>query len=89
MSAGAPCDGPRRRSTVTAGWRSGLSVARENLRSQLWPLPALGVLLALVLGELLPRLDSVHDGSLSPTTAGYLFGGDADAARSVLNAISG
>lgn len=74
---------------MTARGRSGLSVARENLRSQLWPVPAVGVGFALLLGEVLPRLDHAYDGSLSVATAGYLFGGDADAARSVLSAISG
>ncbi|MEZ3182744.1 DUF2254 domain-containing protein [Streptomyces pimonensis] len=62
---------------------------RDALRVQLWPLPTLGVALALVAGVGLPRLDRriLHD--LPPWLRDYLFGGGSDAARSVLEAIAG
>ena len=70
------------------GVNSGWSVLRDNVRAQFWPVPVLGVVLALVLGVELPRLDARVDGSLGPSLSGYLFGGDADAARSVLGTVA-
>ena len=61
---------------------------RENARAQFWPVPVVGVVLALVLGVEMPRLDSRVDGSLGPSLSAYLFGGDADGARSVLGTIA-
>lgn len=58
------------------------------MRTQLWPLSVAGVAAALVLGLLLPRLDAHADRSLPSWLAGVLFGGDADAARTVLGAVS-
>ncbi len=69
-----------------SGTRSSL---RERFRTQLWPLPTLGVVLAAIAGVFLPQLDDQIDGDLSPTVTGYLFGGGADAARAVLEAIAG
>lgn len=62
---------------------------REGLRTQLWPLPALGVLLAVGLGVVLPRLDARVDEDLPPSVTDYLFGGGPDAARTVLDAVAG
>ncbi|WP_149552204.1 DUF2254 domain-containing protein [Streptomyces marokkonensis] len=62
---------------------------RDTLRVQLWPLPTLGVALAVVAGVALPRLDErLHDG-FPPWLRDYLFGGSSDAARAVLAAIAG
>ena len=36
----------------------------DSLRTQLWPLPALAVALAVVLGTAMPALDSAVDGEL-------------------------
>lgn len=61
---------------------------RDTVRTQLWPLPTVGVVLALVAGILSPRLDL----SVDPASPGWLstvlFSGDAGAARTVLDAVS-
>ncbi|MEO7289062.1 MAG: DUF2254 domain-containing protein [Jatrophihabitantaceae bacterium] len=59
------------------------------MRTQLWPLPAIGVVAAVAIGVGLPRLDGDVDGHLPAWSGQYLFGGDADAARTVLDAIAG
>lgn len=62
-----------------------LAHLRDGFRTKLWPIPTLAVLLALVLGAVLPLVDHHFDGGDSD----LLFGGGADAARTVLSAISG
>lgn len=62
---------------------------REAWRVQLWPLPAVGVLLGVVAGVVIPLVDAAIDDDLSPSLKVYLFGGGADAARTVLSAVSG
>ncbi|WP_016693504.1 DUF2254 domain-containing protein [Rhodococcus rhodochrous] len=64
-------------------------VLAEALRSRLWPLPAVAVLLAVLAGIGVPELDTAVDDHMPPVVAGYLFGGGADAAREVLGAIAG
>ncbi len=59
------------------------------MRTQLWPLPVAGVVGAVVLGVVLPRLDARLDDGLSASASSYLFGGGADAARDVLSAVAG
>lgn len=61
----------------------------DTLRTQLWPLPALAVALAVVMGVALPALDSAVDGELPENVGAFLFSGGPEAARSVLQAISG
>lgn len=61
----------------------------DALRTQLWPLPSLAVTSAVVLGVALPALDSVVDGQLPESVSIFLFSGGPEAARSVLQAISG
>ncbi|OAE02798.1 DUF2254 domain-containing protein [Arthrobacter sp. OY3WO11] len=61
----------------------------DALRTQLWPLPALAVALAVVLGMALPALDSAVDGDLPDSVTVFLFSGGPEAARAVLQAISG
>ena len=61
----------------------------DTLRTQLWPLPALAVALAVVLGVALPALDSAVDGELPEDVGVFLFSGGPEAARSILQAISG
>ncbi|MDI9889218.1 DUF2254 domain-containing protein [Streptomyces sp. HNM0645] len=62
---------------------------RERLRAQLWPLPTLGVALAIVAGVGLPLLDGRMQHDMPSWLRAYLFGGSPDAARSVLAAIAG
>lgn len=61
---------------------------RESLRSQLWPVPMLTVVLAVALGQFVPFLDDQLDDSLPPVLTGVLFGGGPEAARSLLETIS-
>lgn len=73
---------------MTAGrrrWR----VVGDALRTQLWPLPAAGIALAVGLGVGLPRADRRLVGLLPVELTGYLFSGGPDAARSVLAAVAG
>ena len=61
----------------------------DAVRTQLWPLPALAVALAVILGMALPALDSSVDGELPESVTVFLFSGGPEAARAVLQAISG
>ncbi|MFE7899274.1 DUF2254 domain-containing protein [Streptomyces sp. NPDC057424] len=61
----------------------------DTLRAQLWPLPTLGVVLAVVAGVGLPRLDERFQHDIPAWLRDYLFAGNADAARSVLATIAG
>ncbi len=62
--------------------------ARDTLRTQLWPLPLLGVVVAAAAGVLLPRAESQWGRGVPPWLSAALFGGDAGAARTLLDAIS-
>ena len=62
--------------------------ARDAFRTRLWPIPAIAVVGALVLGLGVPELDAVIDDDMPSRVSGWLFGGDADAARSLLGAIA-
>ncbi|MEV6961683.1 DUF2254 domain-containing protein [Streptomyces sp. NPDC051207] len=62
---------------------------RDTLRAQLWPVPTLGVVLAVAAGVGLPRLDARIQHEIPPWLTEYLFAGSADAARTVLQAIAG
>lgn len=66
-----------------AGLRRRFSVLLDAFQTQLWPLPVVGVTLALVFGVALPVADARIDDSLPMTSKAYLFGGGPDAARSV------
>jgi len=74
---------------ASSDMQGAMSRAKDVARTELWPIPALGVSLAVVLGVLLPHLDARVDEALPQGLRGYLFGGDADAARTVLNAVAG
>ncbi len=67
----------RRRSVFADGWRS-----------RLWPVPALGVVIAFIAGLAIPELDRILDRHIPPESAEFVFGGGADAAREVLGAIA-
>ncbi|MFI7360274.1 DUF2254 domain-containing protein [Streptomyces avidinii] len=74
---------------MTRAGRGAGGSGRDSLRTQLWPLPALGVVLAVIAGVTLPRLDSMLQRDLPAWLAEYLFSGGAGAARTVLDAIAG
>ncbi len=65
-----------------------LANARDAFRTKLWPVPTIAVVAALLLGLSIPELDSAIDEHLPGRVGGWLFGGDADAARSLLDAIA-
>ncbi|MEO8813877.1 MAG: DUF2254 domain-containing protein [Mycobacterium sp.] len=62
--------------------------ARDTVRTQLWPLPVVGTMLAVAAGISLPHLDARVDEGLPTWLTAMLFGGDAGAARTLLDAIS-
>lgn len=66
-----------------------LSLVTDAVRSRLWPVPTVAVLVAVVAGVLVPYLDTRVDGAMSDTFSAYLFGGGSDAARTVLSSIAG
>ena len=66
-----------------------LRVITDAFRTQLWPLPAAAVVVALAAGVVLPRLDARLDDALPDAVTAYLFGGGAEAARSALVAVTG
>lgn len=63
-------------------------LARNAMRTQLWPLPTVGVLVALAFGVLAPRIDARVDDHLPAAVTSYLFGGGASAARTMLDAVA-
>ena len=65
------------------------SVLGDTWRTQLWPIPALCVTIAVALGIALPRLDAHIDAGLPGSVTGYLFSGGPEAARTVLSSIAG
>jgi uncharacterized membrane protein len=74
---------------TSGGDRGGWSSFRDTFRTQLWPIPAGGVVIAAAAGVLLPRLDAAVDDDLPGAVTDYLFGGGAAAARAVLETIAG
>ena len=71
---------------------SGLSAvvrsAKDGLRAQLWPLPTLAIIVAVALGLVLPRVDAAIDDELPGWATAVIFGGDGNAASTVLDAVS-
>ncbi|XAS77080.1 DUF2254 domain-containing protein [Dermatophilaceae bacterium Sec6.4] len=67
------------------GWAAQV---RDSLRTQLWPIPAIVVLIAVLAGLFIPRLDENIDGNVSGWLDGILFGGDAGAARQLLDTVA-
>lgn len=68
--------------------RSAFRTFRDTVRSQLWPLPTLGVALAVIAGFALPYLDTRLDEQLAGWLNTIVFDGDAGAARTVLDAVA-
>lgn len=61
----------------------------DSLRTRLWPLPAIGVVVAVVVAIAFTKLDAAVDDDLPTNVSDLIFGGDAEAARSLLAAIAG
>lgn len=68
------------------GW---LAKVSESVESRLWPLPVAAVVVAVLLGVLLPRVDVALDARLSAGVDSLVFNGGAETARSVLSSIAG
>ena len=68
--------------------RAAVHAARDAFRAQLWPIPLMGVVLALLAGILLPYLDASVDGHLPGWLDALVFSGDPGAARTVLDAVA-
>lgn len=68
---------------------SSASRLRQAFRTQLWPLPTVGVVLGVAAGVGLPEVDARMDGSLPAWLTRYLFGGGATSARYVLSEVAG
>ncbi len=65
------------------------AVISDVARTQLWPLPAVAVVLATITGVLLPKVDEQVADELPNVLYDYLFSGGPDAARAVLSAVAG
>ena len=74
--------------TTTKSWKKRWATLVETMATQLWPLPVAGIVVAIVFGVGLTRLDARIDDHLPSALTDYLFSGGADAARSVLGAIA-
>ncbi|GAA3550899.1 DUF2254 domain-containing protein [Microlunatus spumicola] len=61
---------------------------QDGVRNQLWPLPTLAIVLAVVLGILVPLLDLRVDQHLPAVLDTVVFNGDPGAARTVLDAVA-
>lgn len=72
-----------------AGTRRGLAPLADAVRTQLWPLPVTTVVLAIALGTGLIALDERARSTVPAAAQFLLFGGDASAARSILEAMAG
>jgi uncharacterized membrane protein len=68
--------------------RGNLATVIDYVRSSLWPLPAVSVLVAVVAAVILTTVDRTVEG-LPDVCASLIFGGDAAAARSVLESVAG
>ncbi len=62
--------------------------AKDGLRAQLWPLPTVAIVVAVALGLVLPRVDAAVDDGLPGWVTAVIFGGDGNAASTVLDAVS-
>ncbi|WP_099024191.1 DUF2254 domain-containing protein [Mycolicibacterium palauense] len=78
---------------VRSALASRSTLVLDVVRTRLWPVPAMGIAIAICAGVALPELDRALDDRLTATASDYtgsdyLFGGGADAARDVLTAVS-
>lgn len=64
------------------------ALAADALRTRLWPIPTIAVVLAVALGLVAPELEAAAADGSTGRISGWVFGGDADAARSLLSSIA-
>ncbi|EPR77445.1 hypothetical protein ADILRU_0144 [Leifsonia rubra CMS 76R] len=69
--------------------RRWFATMREAASAELWPLPILFTIIAVVLGIVLPFIDRAVDSSLSPVFKSVLFAGGPGSARAVLSVVAG
>ena len=81
-------NGPGSRSGVREAFRQRRSAIIDAWRSRLWPVPAVGVVIAVAAGVAVPELDDALDQHMPELLATYLFGGGPAAARELLGAIA-
>ncbi|MFD1720620.1 DUF2254 domain-containing protein [Amnibacterium endophyticum] len=65
------------------------AVVREGFQTRLWPLPVIGLVVAVLLGVAVPLLDEALDDRMPTVLRTVLFSGGPDAARTVLSAVAG
>jgi uncharacterized membrane protein len=65
-----------------------LRIVRDAFRAKLWPIPVAGVVIAVIAGVLMPRLDAVVDDSMPGWLASIAFLGDPEASRTMLAAVA-
>jgi uncharacterized membrane protein len=70
-------------------FRLRLASFTEAVQARIWPLPTGAIVVAVVLGIVLPTLDAAFDAQLPASVDDFLFSGGAASARSVLSAIAG
>ncbi|MHA7241632.1 DUF2254 domain-containing protein [Paeniglutamicibacter antarcticus] len=73
----------------TARVRDRITNRVDSLRSQLWPMPLVAIILSVALGQLLPYLDKELDSRTASEVTGWLFGGGPEAANNLLQTIAG
>ena len=78
-----------RRDTGPSAWRGWWATLSEAIDSRLWPVPVATVVVAVVIGILLPRLDLIVDPELPNAVDSVVFNGGAETARTVLSSIAG
>lgn len=70
-------------------FRTWTAQATEAVESRLWPLPVGAVILAILLGILVPLIDKTSSANLAPEAELLVFRGGAEAARTLLSTIAG
>ncbi|WP_396642361.1 DUF2254 domain-containing protein [Microbacterium sp.] len=78
-----------RRDTGPSAWRGWWATLSEAIDSRLWPVPVGTVVVAVVIGIVLPRLDLIVDPQLPNAVDSVVFNGGAETARTVLSSIAG
>ena len=70
-------------------WHSYRAALIDAWRTQIWPLPAIGIAAAAIVGTVLPRVDAGLQAALPPELLTYFFDGGRGAARRVSAAVAG